>query len=136
MHATPTPKSIGQGTWVVVRLIVCGCGGLYVMLFNSVAFIARVFGNDSQLISPFLSLPLAFLGAVMMLYGVGEWGHWAYLWIFLSIPISLFLLLVIPGGDSDKGLPVVVAAVATYAGVRAHYARGVRAKRHENDIAV
>jgi hypothetical protein len=44
MHATPTPKSIGQGTWVVVRLIVCGCGGLYVMLFNSVAFIARVFG--------------------------------------------------------------------------------------------
>jgi hypothetical protein len=37
--------------------------------------------------SPFVSLPIAFAGAVMMLVGVGEWKRWAYLWVFLSMPI-------------------------------------------------
>lgn len=141
MSATPTPKSIGQRAWVGVRFILFGCVGLYLMLFGSIAFILLVFEHGPHLISPFLflSLPLAFIGAVMILYGVGEWGHWAYLWVFLSIPISLFLLLLIPGGGDDKGLPVVVAAVAafaTYAGVRAYYARRVREKRHDDDVAV
>lgn len=62
----------------------------------------------------------------MMLYGIGEWGRWAYLLVFFSIPASLWVLSLIPGTDNDKGLPIIVAAVAAYVTlnrIRAYYAR-------------
>ena len=124
-----SPKSIGQKVWIALRFVIFGCVGFYVLLFGSVAFIGRVVERTQEFVSPFLSLSLAGLGALMMLYGVGEWGRWAYVLVFLSIPVSLFLLLLIPGSGSSKMLPVIVAAVAafaTHAGVRAYYARSPR----------
>jgi hypothetical protein len=38
--------------------------------------------------NPFLGVPLAFVGGLMILVGTGKWGRWAYMWIFLSIPIA------------------------------------------------
>ena len=58
------------------------------MLFGMVAFIARVFEHDQHMMTSFLSLPLALVGVLMVLYGVGEWGRWAYLLVFLSIPAT------------------------------------------------
>jgi hypothetical protein len=99
-------------------------------------FVGGVFYQDRDSITPFLSLPLVFIGLFMMLYGAGEWRRWAYLWVFLSIPISLCLLHLIPGAGNDKGSPVIVSAVAafgTYAGVRAYYARRVRGRRLDDN---
>ena len=138
MSATPSPKSMAQRAWIAARFVLFGFVGFWVMLFFTVAFAVRVFEHDKQFISPFLSVPLALSGALMMLYGVGEWGHWAYLWVFLSIPFSLCLLMLVPGAGNSKGLPEIVAAVAavlTYSGVRVYYTRGGRKESHENDRA-
>src|ERR1043166_5045005 len=129
MSATSAPKTFGQKIWIAARFVLFGFTGFWVMLGFSVAFALRVFEHDQHTVSPFLCVPLSFIGALMMLFGVGEWRQWAYLWVFLSIPISFCLLALIPGTGS-KELPVVVAAAAafgSYGIVRAYYARRVRA---------
>ena len=88
MSAPPSEKSIGRRAWIAARFILFGCVGFYVMLFGMVAFIARVFEHDQHMMTSFLSLPLALVGVLMVLYGVGEWGRWAYLLVFLSIPAT------------------------------------------------
>ena len=69
--------------------------------------------------------PLAVLGALSMLYGVGEWGRWAYLGVFLSIPLSM-LLCFLPFYPPDKlaaaAAPVLVASIA-YFFAKLHYYR-------------
>ena len=77
MSLTASPKRFARKAWVAVRFVLFGFFGFLVMLLFSVFFIARVFEHDPHFLSPFLSLPLALLGSVMMLYGVGEWGRWA-----------------------------------------------------------
>ena len=139
MSATqPAKKSIGQRVWVAVRFVLFGIGGFWAMLGFTIAFALRLMEHDQHMISPWLSLPLACVGALMMLYGVGEWGRWAYLWVFLSIPISLCLLLLIPGTGSSKELPVIVAAAAafvSYGAVRAYYGRPREEAHEHNDAA-
>jgi hypothetical protein len=50
------------------------------------------------------------LGAVMMLFGVGEWSRWGYLSVFLSFPISLLLLFLFPHAGKDAGAIVPTLA--------------------------
>src|SRR6266487_2727125 len=119
-----SPKTIGQKAWIAARFVLFGLIGFWVMLGFTVAFALRVFDHDQHTVSSFLSLPLAVVGAVMMLYGVGEWGRWAYLWVFLSIPISLCFCLCVPGAENSEESPVIFAALAaffTYAGVQIYY---------------
>jgi hypothetical protein len=128
-------SSIGKKVWIGLRFVLFGFIGFWVMLYSSVSLMLRVFERQSEMFSPFLSAPLTVVGALMMLYGVGEWKRWAYVWVFLSIPISLFLLFLIPGTSHDKGLPVILAAIAafgSYAAVRTYYARKGRDARHED----
>lgn len=119
-------KSLAHKTWSSVRFILFGGGGFGAMFYCTIAFIAAVFEQDQGVLPPVLSLLLLLTGAVMMLYGVGEWGRWAYLLVFFSIPASLFALVLIPGADSDKGLPIFVTAIVAFIvhrRVRAYYAR-------------
>jgi hypothetical protein len=62
--------------------------------------------------SPFLLIPLSLIGAAMMLFGVGEWGRWWYLLVFLSIPLSLSLLFLIPTAANNIGVILVPALAA------------------------
>ena len=63
----------------------------------------------------------------MMLFGVGEWGRWGYLVVFLSIPVSLLLLFLMPHAGKDVGVIVpALASVGTYIAVRTYYARRKR----------
>src|SRR5437016_260993 len=106
--------SSGQKVWFAFRFMLFGFVGFWVMLYSTAALMERVFEGNQHFIAPFLSLPLIVIGAVLMLYGVGEWRHWAYLWVFLSIPASLCLMFLIPRTGS-KGLPIIVTAVAAFA---------------------
>jgi len=120
--------------WIVLRFLLFGCAGFYVMLFGSVAFVARVFDGDEHMIGWLLSLPLAFVGVLMVLYGVGEWRHWGYLLVFLSIPVTFIACafadsLLFPHGGKDH-VPLVLlitglAAFLTLAAVRSFYQRRV-----------
>jgi lysylphosphatidylglycerol synthetase-like protein (DUF2156 family) len=130
-----TPTSIGQMLWIGIRFVLFGLVGFCLMLVSSFSFMVAVFAHRREFISPFLSLPLIVIGALMMLYGVGEWRRWGYLWVFLSIPISLCLLFLIPAAGSDKGLSLIVAAIAafiSYVVARAHYSPRVRDERHDD----
>jgi len=44
-----------------------------------------------------VAVPLALVGVLMMLYGGGQWGRWAYLWVFVSVPIVITLLGMLSG---------------------------------------
>ncbi len=90
------------------------------MLLGILSFAFWVSGRTIQILGPVISLPVALLGAFMILYGVGKWGQWAYLLIFFSIPASLFLA----GGQASKELPImymITAAVASYGAVTGYY---------------
>jgi hypothetical protein len=120
-------RTIGRKAWVALRFILFGLGGLWLLIIFSFEFIAgvRPHVDTTIFISPLLGLPIALVGALMMLFAVGGWGQWAYLWVILSIPITVFLVgTVLP---SDKGLAtglaIAVTASASHAAVRAYYRR-------------
>lgn len=91
------------------------------MLFFLIDF-AEAMAKRVSLVSPFLSLPLAFTGALMMLFGAGEWGRWAYLWVFLSIPAGLGLLIMVLNAGKELGALLVTGPLlVSYALVRRYY---------------
>jgi len=114
-------NSLTAKLWIVVRFLVFGIGGFLLMLAAWLFFLDSL----NSLAWRIVSAPLGIIGAVLMLYGVGEWGRWAYLGVFLSIPFSM-LLWFLPFYPQDKlraGLaPAFVAAVA-YLLARLHYWR-------------
>ena len=53
------------------------------------------------------------IGSFMMLLGVGKWGAWRYLYVFLSIPVMLcVIILIIPPGD--KFVPAIIVGIVYY----------------------
>jgi len=52
-----------------------------------------------------------------MLYGVGRWGRWAHIWVFLSIPLAItltaLLSLLLPGfaNDKESGTLLIIAVL-------------------------
>ena len=119
-------NSLWKQVWVTVRFVLFGVFGFTVMFGAWVALLDRFTSvrHESGEMSPFLLVPLSLIGAVMMLFGVGEWGRWGYLLVFLSIPMSLSLLFLVPTAGKEIGVFVpTVAAVASYVVVRRYYAR-------------
>ena len=69
--------------------------GLRFVTFTSVGFyLAYLFTlfslDDSRRI--FLWLPLAFVGLFIMLFGMGQWGRWRYLFALVFLPFSWVVL--------------------------------------------
>jgi putative flippase GtrA len=123
------PNPLLKKTWVAVRFVLFGVLGFLVMFGSWVMLLALLLSrhHENGEMSPFLLAPLTFLGALMMLFGVGEWGRWAYLLVFLSIPFSFLLLFLVPTPGKEVGVIVPsLAAVSTYMVVRRHYARRKR----------
>src|SRR5277367_3341750 len=118
------PSTIGRKAWIALRFLLFGLPGIWLLTIFSLEFMAGLHpqGNAS-VISPLLSLPIALSGALMMLFAVGAWGRWAYLWVILSIPTALLLISTALPGDKGLGigLAVTVTAFTTNAAVRAYY---------------
>ena len=122
---SPVEKTLAEKAWIAMRFIVFGVGG-FVLMFISGIMLVLVLKPQNKTIamSPLLSLPLAVSGSLMMLYGVGEWGRWAYLWVFLSIPLSFSFLSVLPSAWNSKDLGVLfpaIAATVSYGFIRRFY---------------
>ena len=135
MNAAEMLKRLGHWVWTIARFIVFGCAGFCIIFYGTVMFMERVFfGNVQNSMSPFVALLLILTGAFMMLYGTSEWRRLAYLWVFLSIPISLFASLLLPESIGYKGVPAIaigVAAFSTNALVRAYYKRKAQEGKHK-----
>jgi|HubBroStandDraft_4_1064222.scaffolds.fasta_scaffold91136_3 hypothetical protein len=112
--------------WIALRFIVFGVLGFIVMLSSFVALVDRLTSiqHERGYLIPLGLIAVCGLGGVMMLFGVGEWGRWGYLFVFLSIPVSLLLLFLFPHAGKDVGVLVpALASIGTYITVRAYYAR-------------
>lgn len=82
---TDTPQvraTVAWKTWMAVRFIIFGIGGFIALWISWLSLI--IFAVDppgERWLSPFLTVPLSFVGALMMLYGGGQGGRWAYLFV-------------------------------------------------------
>jgi hypothetical protein len=65
------------------------------------------------------------VGALLMLFGAGEWRRWAYLWVFVSTPIAISSLVRLPpffGGGKITGMLIFsLPVVISYVVVRGYY---------------
>src|SRR6185369_2081330 len=110
-------KAVGRmapRVFVAIRFIVFGVGGFLLMLGAWVFFLDRITSSYDRSIWPILLAPMTLVGAVLMLYGVGEWGRRAYLAVFLSIPLSMFLWF-LPFYPQEKLAGVLAPAVVVVA---------------------
>jgi hypothetical protein len=82
-----------QTLWLAVRFVVFGVGG-FVLLMASWFVVFGWFGGERWM-NPFFALLLATAAAGMMLFGSGQWGRWQYLWVFLSMPITVSALMLL-----------------------------------------
>jgi hypothetical protein len=118
--------SVLKTTWIAVRFILFGVLGFVVMFAAFVMLVDRltsVHHVDGHLV-PLGLVVISGVGAVMMLFGAGEWGRWGYLLVFLSFPVSMLLLFLVPKAGKEVGIVIPsLGSVGTYIVVRAYYAR-------------
>jgi hypothetical protein len=118
-------NTIFRTIWIAVRFIVFGVGGFVLLTVCWLALLLRVLEQPDNFLSPRLAIPLILLAAFMILFGVGEWGRWAYLWVFLSTPLAVSVLLLLhqPNwGGKDLGvLRFCAPLVVSYFLVRRYY---------------
>jgi membrane protein implicated in regulation of membrane protease activity len=100
-----------------------------------ISWLSLILANDppsERWLSPYVAAPLNLVGALMMLYGGGQWGRWAYLWVFVSVPIVVSPLALLSAAHPAldfmfaKPLALVVFAspmVVSYLLVKRYYRR-------------
>jgi hypothetical protein len=119
-------NSLLRNALIAVRFIVFGVFGFVVLIFAFVTLMDQLTSvrHANGHLVPLGLIAVSGLGAVMMLFGVGEWGRWGYLFVFLSFPVSLLLLFLLPHAGKDVGAIVpTLTSVGTYIVVRTYYAR-------------
>jgi len=87
---TDTPQireTVALKIWIAIRFIVFGVGGFIALWISWLSLIFAFDPHGQRWLSLLFAVPLCFFGALMMLYGGGQWGRWAYLWVFMSVPI-------------------------------------------------
>jgi hypothetical protein len=129
--------TLARKIWIAIRLVVFGIGG-FVALWVSWLSILFAFGPPGdRWLRPFEAIPLCLVGALMMLYGGGEWGRWAYLWVFVSGPLVVtplgWLAEVYPAADRLFAKPILFVLIVlpmpvSYLLVKKYYRRVDRGK--------
>jgi hypothetical protein len=123
--------TIARRLWIAFRFVVFGAGGFVLLWISTIALSMEFSSPREHWVSPYIALPLAFVAALMMLFGAGEWGRWAYLLVFVSTPLVMFLLFSIPlpkwvDDSLNKGsfvLLLVLPFILSYMAVRYYYRR-------------
>ena len=104
------PNSLLTKVAIALRFTIFGVGGFLLMMVTWVSSLDRIIHQQPGPIWQLLLMVVAGgLGAAFMLFGVGEWGKWAYLLVFLTIPLSM-LLLFLPFFPHDKLAACLVPA--------------------------
>jgi hypothetical protein len=130
MSSKSTTQTLARKLWIAFRFVLFGVGG-FALLWISMLALVDFSSPGERWMSPYFALPLSFVGALMMLFGAGEWGRWAYLFVFISTPFVMFLFFVIPwpkwvDNNLNKGsivLIFVLPFILTYIAARRYYRR-------------
>ncbi len=113
----------------MLRFVICGIGGFWLMLLSTLSCYGFLMGERVDFLHPLLALPLAILSSLMLLYGIGQWRKWAYLWVFHA-PLPTALLFEFLTGEHGKEAilaPIIVSPLVAYFAVQAYYAPSVEA---------
>ena len=94
------PQTLAKKLWIALRFIVFGVGGFIAVWIGGISLAVSLDPGPSDMLRPVVALPLMFIGGLMMMFGSGVWRRWAYLWVFLSAPIVMAILMVV-----DRYLP-------------------------------
>jgi len=125
-------QTFGWKTRMAIRFIVFGIGGFATLWISWLSLIFAFDPPSKRWLSPYVAVPLSLVGALMILYGGGQWGRWAYLWVFVSVPMVVSSLALLskayPAMDFtfDKPLALVLFAspmVVSYLLVQRYYRR-------------
>jgi hypothetical protein len=123
-----------RAVWIAVRFVVFDIGGFLAVFIGGVSLMASFDPYRSEFLRPALAIPLTFVAGLMMMFGGGVGGRWAYLWVVFSTPVVGVTMTAVdrhlPGRDRyvplGKFLGVVVfgaSMVISYFFVRRHYKR-------------
>ena len=112
--------------WIATRFIVFGVGGFVLLIVCWIGLVSRMDDPREQFLHPAIALPLVLAGALMILFGVGEWGRWAYLWVFISTPLVVSVMLLFPdskwGNSKEAGVLIIsLPMILSYLVVRQYY---------------
>jgi hypothetical protein len=141
MTGKSAPQMPARKLWIAFRFVVFGVGGFLLLWISMLALVLEFSSPSERWMSPYLALPLVFVAALMMLFGAGEWGKWAYLLVFVSTPLVAFLGFIIPwpkwfedsiGNKGSSVLLCVLPFILTYIAVSRYYRR----RDPRNDPAV
>lgn len=99
------------------------------MLLSTISCFSFLMGERDDFLHPLLAFPLVVVSSLMLLYGIGQWRKWAYLWIFHAPLPAALLLDLLPGGDSKEAafLIIIASAIVAYFAVKAYYHQPVEA---------
>ena len=117
--------------WTTAKFVCFGIAGFFVFFAASLSV---AFPDDLGM-NRYLAGLLAIVGLTMVLYGVGQWGRWGYVLVFLAFPLCVFLSSSVPALN-DKGSPVLfggAVAFITYRLVRRFYQK--RNPAHGKSVA-
>ena len=131
---TKPPMTVAQKIWIAVRFVIFGVGGFLAVFIGGVSLMSSFDSPSSDFLQPVLSVALTFVGGLMMMFGGGVWGRWAYCWVVFSLPVAGVTMMVVdrylPGWDRyvplGKFLGVLVFGapmVVSYVVVRGYYRR-------------
>jgi len=116
---TDTPQireTIAWKLWIAIRFIVFGIGGFVALWISWLSMVLAFGPRDERWLSPLVAAPLSLVGALAMLYGSGQWGCWAYLWVFVSVPLIVtplgFLAKAYPAADWLFAKPIAIMLIA------------------------
>ena len=119
--------TVPQRIWIAIRFVIFGAGGFLLTMVSWANLESRFTAPRTDFMSPYLAAPLLLVGALLMLFGAGEWHRWAYLWVFASTPIAISSLVRLPaffGGGKITGLLIFsLPVIISYVVVRGYYRR-------------
>ncbi len=97
----PIVDNIIQG----LLFIVCAIPGLVLILVATLMLEAYFDPQTIHLTNnwhPAVSISVLAAGLLLVLVGVGKWKQWRYLFVFLAIPVSMWIGFLIPFGGGGK----------------------------------
>jgi hypothetical protein len=74
-----------------IRFFTLGVGGFFIFIVCCLTLIVELSYGEPFSMNPFLGVPIAFVGGLMILAGTGQWRRWAYMWVFLAMPIAALI---------------------------------------------
>lgn len=99
----------------LIMFVLVAIPGMMLLLFASLDLFANYYDKQVPHGNIAISCLLGILGLFLILIGVGEWGKWRYLAVFLTVPLSLLTYISLNLSFLDgKFAPVIFVGCVSF----------------------